>query len=437
MFQGRSELVGADPFSLGILAFGVGNFRTPILQHPRALSVAAVSSDKPERLGSIDAVRGTAMLFVCLAHFTGIYLWRTGARELANYLGTVGMIASPTFVIVSGMMVGFLARTTSAEFANLRIKLLDRGVFLLTVGHLLLAITITRSFSNYPGTLRASFITDAIAVSIMVTPWLVSALSAKRRVAIAIGAFFLNWLAVLQWHPTISFLIVCKRYLVGIPSGFSDSDFLAFPVIPWMAVYLAATAVGGMVGRLYVSGDRKRAHVLLARMGGAALLIAATVDAITDVLRRAHVGARWNEMFFFAIYQKFPPGPVYLGFFGGAGIILLAFMLEVDRRGAFPRAMDQLRQMGRASLFTYVAQYALYVSLLGRLRLSYTPLWPVLFVFSLIILSRGAAAWDRNHGNNLLTVGISSLLRFKTARLHSGAVRVAGIRGTASIPTRI
>jgi uncharacterized membrane protein len=393
-----------------------------------------VSPEKPERFGSIDAVRGTAMLFVCLAHFAGVYPWTTGSRELANYLGTIGMIASPTFVIVSGMMVGFLATTNAAGFPELRIKLLDRGVFLLTVGHLILAITITRSFSVFPGTLRVSFITDAIAVSIMVTPWLVSALSARHRVVLAICAFILNWFVVLQWHPNTSFLIVCKRYLVGIPSGSVETDFLAFPVIPWLAVYLAATALGEMLGRVYATGDRKGAHMMLARMGGIALLIAGAVDGFTDVLRSAHVGSNWNEMFFFAIYQKFPPGPIYLGFFGGAGVMLLALVLELDRRGAFPRAMNELRQLGRASLFTYVAQYALYVSFLGRLRLSFTPLWPVLFVFSLIALSKAAGAWDRNNGNNILTVGISPLLMRKRCRLNSAAVRGRDTQGPGSFP---
>ena len=432
----HSELGAASQFTPGILAFGAGSFRPQVHAHPRTLPFAIGSSERPERFGSIDAVRGTAMIFVCLAHFTGIYLWRTGARGLANYLGTVGMIASPTFVIVSGMMVGFLATTNPGGFAGLRVKLLDRGVFLLTVGHLILAITITRSFANFSGALRASFITDAIAVAIIVTPWLVTTMRTKHRILLAICVFCVNWFLVLQWHPGMSFLIVCKRYLIGIPSGFSESDFLAFPVIPWLAVYLAATALGEMLGKVYAGGDAKRAHVILARMGGIALLVAGTVDGITDVLRRAHISSNWNEMFFFAIYQKFPPGPIYLGFFGGAGIVLLALMLEVDRRGAFPRVMDELRQLGRASLFTYIAQYVIYVSFLGRLQLTYTPLWPVLFVFSLIVLSRWAAAWGRHNGNNILTVGLSPLVRRFSSRLDTDAVTVRGTRGLGSLPTR-
>jgi uncharacterized membrane protein len=409
-----ARMVGTDHRS--------GSLDRSIAATPSILSLASAYSEKPARLGSIDAVRGTAMLFVCLAHFTATYLWKTGARELSGYLGTIGMIASPTFVIVSGMMVGFFAATYPGAFRDLRIKLLDRGVFLLAVGHLLLTITIARSTSSFAGAYHTSFITDAIAVSIIVAPWVMTALTSKRRIAVAASVFVLNWLAVVAWHPAAAGLVM-KRYLVGIPSGPSGAEILAFPVIPWFAVYLAATVLGELVGRLYASGDRQGAHQLLARMGGVFFLIAGLIDGATDVLRHVHTGIDWNEMFFFAIYQKFPPGPVYLGFFGGAGILLLAGILEIDRRGAFPGVMNELRPLGRASLFAFIAQYALYVALLGRLRLSYTPFWPVLFVFSIIVLARGAATWDRYNCNRLLTVGIAFILKRNSSRSQSAVIR--------------
>lgn len=390
------------------------------------LSLASQASEKRKRIGSIDAVRGIAMIFVCLAHFTGIYLWSTGARELASYLGAVGMIASPTFVVVSGMMVGFFSATNPTAFRELRIKLLDRGMFLLLVGHLVLAITVTRSLAGFGATYRSSFITDAIAVSIMVAPWLMTELEAAPRLAIAASVLLLNCIAVVQWHPAAAALVNVKRYMVGIPSGSAADEFLGFPVIPWFAAYLVATVLGELVGKRYEGGERKGAHQLLARIGFFSFLLAGLVDWATDGLRRAHVGSDWSPTFLLAIYQKFPPGPVYLGFFGGAGIMLLAAVLEIDRLGALPRLMDKLREVGRASLFTFIAQYALYVALMGRLHLPYTPLWPLLFLISLVILSRGAATWDRYNGNRFLTVGLVFVLRGKLQRARSGAGRNDG-----------
>jgi uncharacterized membrane protein len=379
----------------------------------------ARSAEESQRFGSIDAVRGAAMLFVFLAHFTSVYLWKTGERELAGYLGAVGMIASPTFVIVSGMMVGFFATTNPVGFRILRIKLFDRGLFLLVAGHVLLAIAVTNASSGFAGAYRISFITDAIAVSIIVAPWLITAIKTTPRIAVAASVFLLNWLVIVQWHPAAAGLVLVKQYLVGMAGGTGTREVVAFPIIPWFVGYLAATVLGELVGTMYANGDRKGAHQLLARIGGVSLLVAGLLDGATDGLRAAHAGLGWNPMWFLAMYQKFPPGPVYLGFFGGAGIVLLAAILELDRRGAFPRVMNKLRQLGRASLFAFIAQYVVYVAILGRLHLPYTRLWPALFVLSIIVLVQGAAAWDRHDGNRFLTVGLPSLLRRNAPRIRS------------------
>src|SRR5437899_12729419 len=90
------------------------------------------------RVASIDAARGTAMLFVCLAHFTNSYFFPIGQENIGRNLVAIGMVASPTFVTVSGLVAGFLAVTRRNSFADLRRKLIDRGLFLLVVGHLLL-----------------------------------------------------------------------------------------------------------------------------------------------------------------------------------------------------------------------------------------------------------------------------------------------------------
>jgi hypothetical protein len=85
--------------------------------------------------------------------------------------------------------------------------------------------------------------------------------------------------------------------------------------------------------------------------------------------------------------------------------------------------MNRLRQIGRASLFTFIAQYAVYVAFLDRLDLPYTRLWPVLFVISIIVLASGAAVWDRHDGNRFLTVGIASIVRRRTRRVRSAGAR--------------
>jgi hypothetical protein len=116
-----------------------------------------------------------------------------------------------------------------------------------------------------------------------------------------------------------------------------------------------------------------------------------------------------------SVYGKFPPGIVYLGFFGGAGLIMLAAIFELDRRKQLPILFGQLRKLGRSSLFMFTAQYALYRSVLPHLGLHYTPVWPVIFFASVLLLTVFAGVWDAYSGNQYLTVGMTALwMRFKS-----------------------
>src|SRR5512135_1735050 len=90
------------------------------------------------RIHAIDAARGTAMLFVFLSHFALVYIWRSGEIRLATLMYDVAMIASPTFMLISGIMLGYLYRTHPDDFARIRVNYLYRGLFLLTVGRLII-----------------------------------------------------------------------------------------------------------------------------------------------------------------------------------------------------------------------------------------------------------------------------------------------------------
>ena len=79
------------------------------------------------------------MLFVLLSHFSSAYFKGQPDRFWPALLYRIGMIASPTFTIVSGMLLGYLFSTTGSRFADIRTKLIDRSLFLLTVGHVLIA----------------------------------------------------------------------------------------------------------------------------------------------------------------------------------------------------------------------------------------------------------------------------------------------------------
>ena len=215
-----------------------------------------------------------------------------------------------------------------------------------------------------------------------------------------------------------------KHYWVGVvnPSdwGTTAGDFA---LIPWFAAYLVGTTIGERVGRHYRDKNELRGHLLLVKIGGACIGLALGVKLVILVLRQtvpvfaqAHPGL----LNFLSFYQKFPPGPMYFLFFGGAGMLLVAAVLEAGRRGIQPFLLGQLRQIGLASLFVYVVQYYLYAVALRALHLPYTPFWPILLALSIVLLAFAANLWNSVEGNRFLTVGVGPILEWNSRRKNDG-----------------
>src|SRR4051812_29296256 len=220
------------------------------------------------RVASIDAARGTAMLFVCLSHFTNSYFFLNGREDLGTNLVAIGMVASPTFVTVSGLVAGFLAVSRRNSFGSLRAKLVDRGLFLLVVGHLLLAFAGFVSGSTFAHAYSVEYITDAIAVAIMVGPTLVATLAGRSRLVLAVAIYVLNWIAVLYWSPGEGFPAFISRYFVGAVNGGAwGVTSGGFAILPWFAVYLGGTVIGERVGQFYAASLRSAGHIFLAKLG--------------------------------------------------------------------------------------------------------------------------------------------------------------------------
>jgi hypothetical protein len=171
---------------------------------------------------------------------------------------------------------------------------------------------------------------------------------------------------------------------------------------------------------MYVRGARQESHFLLARTGLVSFVVATVTYIVARVLRDLPSNptlSQMNQLTFLSIYGKFPPGIVYLGFFGGAGLMMLAVIFELDRLKRVPRLFDELRKLGRSSLFMFTIQYALYRAVLPRLGLHYTPFWPLIFVATVLFLTVLAEVWDNHTANRYLTVGITAeWLRWKAAR---------------------
>ena len=96
---------------------------------------------KQSRIRAIDSGRGVAMLFVFLAHFNEYYLGSNGKSNQLYFLEKFTKLASPTFIIISGITLGFLFSINKLNFGQTKRKLVDRGLFLITIAHVLIALS--------------------------------------------------------------------------------------------------------------------------------------------------------------------------------------------------------------------------------------------------------------------------------------------------------
>ena len=320
------------------------------------------------------------MGLVCLSHFQDSYLIPLNAEVEA--LARLTRAATPAFILVSGFVLGFLFRSRSS-FDEIRLKLVDRALFLLTVAR----VAIVASHVPIVGLQRSLFtvyVTDTIAVCVLVGTVLVPRVGMLGRAALGISVYALATSALVLWIPQPgSFTQFVKELLLG---NLSDEPYVLaynFPIVQWLGVYLIATALGEQLARVRAAGARSGIAALI---GLGALLMASGIllwrlrpqlEAIPGLAGASH----WNTLLLLTSpWQKLPPGPDYLLLYLGVGLLLVSACLWVEQSEA--GALRLFTLLGRNSLFVFVVQYFIFYTLIFSLHLPYTKLWPLLFIVS-------------------------------------------------------
>jgi hypothetical protein len=81
---------------------------------------------------------------------------------------SIGLVASPTFLLLSGAICGHLATSSPESDENYRWRLIDRGSFLLLFAHLALGL-VPSTWETLSRAIGESFyITDAVGVGLIV-----------------------------------------------------------------------------------------------------------------------------------------------------------------------------------------------------------------------------------------------------------------------------
>jgi uncharacterized membrane protein len=360
------------------------------------------------RLRCFDSARGIAMGLVCLSHFILIYSHTSSAH--LDFLYFITKLASPTFMVVSGTLLGFMLTTKRDSFDQVQKNYFNRGIFLLTYAHLIIALShllITKG--HYAEALKYIFITDAVGFNCIVGPVLCRKMNAKKRIMMSIVLITISWTIISKYHPE------------GIASGLAKEAFWGdiqennifhllnntFPVLPWFSIFSIATVTGEKAAYLYI---KKEAHWerIFIKMG--VLLFGILFVIKTAIIAAKHLKVEsFTNIGLFSntsIYQKSPPSIGFLLFYGGIAYFLIFAIIVCQNRNLLTHLFDYIDCLGRNSLFVFIVQFFAYYTLFYYIHARYSHLWPAYFMISFLTILAVAHFWDKSGWNKHLTARI-------------------------------
>jgi uncharacterized membrane protein len=356
----------------------------------------AARANPSGRLVAFDAARGLAMIPVCLSHFLDTWFREGGLPASAGWAYKASLIASPAYMLLSGAMLGLLQAGGRLARPDARDRLVDRALVLLVAAHAASAV-LQIPYCGLAPALRLVRITDAIAVALLVCAALLPRLGAGRRASLAAALFAATWAAVGFWEP--------------VPGSVSDTvasvlfrSAVGFPLVPWLAVFLAGTSLGELIGNRLASA--RSAEALLGLLSAACLAGASLLALLHLRVRQGGALAGSTLGAFVSPMTKHPPSAAYLLLYGGLALAGLLLLFRLAAAGRARRLLWEAARIGRHSLVVYVLQFGVYFSGLTLLPIPRTVPWPLAFAGSLAVVYAIARLCESAElGNAVLTAG--------------------------------
>jgi uncharacterized membrane protein len=304
-----------------------------------------------ERIASIDVVRGAVLLLMALDHVRD---WVTNVRFQPEDLTRTSVplfmtrwlthFCAPAFFLLAGLSIGLLQRGGMSPRALSKF-LLIRGVWLLALELLItpvgwqFGLRLLPAFALVLWALGWSMI--LLAVLVRVPSGLLAAVS-----LVVIGGH--NLLDAVQPEQVGVFGVVWR--VLHVP-GFAVPGvlFIAYPLVPWVAVMALGFALAGVYG--WDAVDRRR-FLLRCGLGALAAFIGLRLlNAYGDPIPWLTQRTPWLTAASFLNVRKYPPSLDFLLMTLGPALIALAFTDRVRLRGL----AGWLAVYGRVPLFFYVS----------------------------------------------------------------------------------
>jgi uncharacterized membrane protein len=379
--------------------------------------------DENDRLLPVDAVRGIAMFFIGVSHISFYLINDSGI--LATNARAIGFLASPNFLLMSGLACGYqLAHSPTTATA---LRIVDRGLFAVLVGHLLVTASIV--YMVPPGTaFEHIVITDSIGALLCMAP-LLKRTSARRLLWAGAAVYCLSSLVALAWHPTTSAQILFGALLLSVNDGGMPDIGWISPTLPYMGIFLIGVGIGKLIYDYRREGRAEALSVRLAVAGSVAIAGALAVNIARHFVKpwlTGHLAPKnWADVVLTTINIRHdaPPTLTYALFYGGIGVALVGFLGMLPRRREdtfLLRATRLAAVIGRASFVSYIAQQWL---------IDFVPIWvgfdswltpatcPAYLAVTTVIMFWVARVWGAWKANRYMTLGLKPGVQWADSRV--------------------
>ena len=369
------------------------------------------------RLPALDAARGMAMILVCLSHFSWSASQTLGETRTFLFLITISMIATPTFILVSGVTLGYMYAGGGDAYRDFAAKVRERGLLLLTAAHLVMIPAFRYMAPTPRQALRVLPVTTTIGICLLVGPAVVVHMSRRGRIILGAMLIIVTWLLLFAWpadSQETAFAAV-RDALVGTRR--TTWWFYSYPVIPWLGVYLFGSAVGEDVRAGARNG--RTLHIVVLQHAVWVVALGLFIEVLVDGL----AALRPTDQLLLNLSRsvanplaKLPPSPAYLLTYGAAALLLTALADLLLDRGWLRSVTNWLGDLGRSSLVVFVVQSYLYYMVVLHLMPPGRSTWPLYFLLSLAVVFGTAKLWLLLGGNRLLIVpGYARLQTWRAA----------------------
>jgi uncharacterized membrane protein len=338
----------------------------------------ASKSSKTQRLTSLDALRGVAVLLMIMQHVTFWISAEPNSSWVIQSTGLLGGLAAPLFIALAGTGAALMSERLQTADRLMRI----RGMLIIGFGYLMNVLT-PHWFSQ-----GSWYVLHMIGAALLLAPWL-------RRISdgglILVMAVLMVVTGLLQ-----SFLGTPYRLFnehMGAPVQLAGLLRYAlvegfFPVFPWLAFFIA----GLLAGRWLIDGRSSKILGSGALLVGIGMILAGAYASGVDFAR----SEPWVRYFRVqaSFYSALAPLSLMLM---GAALLLIASFSALQKKITF-RPSNVLVCLGRASLTFLIVHVAVIRESAVHLDFwKVLPALPTLVVTAavLIFFSLAAKAWRR------------------------------------------